>query len=1098
MRVGQSTHWAGQKEKNMYANKIVKRTSAGAKSLTVVLRSLMIVVLCTCSIALAEMAQSPLFLETKLAPNIMFTLDDSGSMDYEVLPDNVSSASFTDTGATLSVAKFRSSAVNQIFYDPAVRYRPWQKADGTWYADSMPSAARNDPRNTATINLVDTGQTCNRYNVCTPNPYYAFYYKYNGGNTGTFSNYAISKIESGKNYAKAEARTDCVTLATECTYTEEIQNFANWYTYYRKRIFTAIAGTSQAFNGLDGNYRVGYGQINSASTTVDGVSTRTVQLGVRDFTGTAKTSWFAKLFASSASGYTPLRRAMDDVGQYFMRSDAKGPWAEFPGASQGTEYACRKSYHILMTDGYWTNQTGDAAYTAGATNADNNMAAPYGSSASNTLADVAMYYWKTDLRSNLANKVPITESDNANWQHVVQYTVGLGLDGTLNYPEDEAGLKAGTISWPVPTVSDNSDIRKIDDLWHAAVNGHGMYFNAKNPSEFLDALVKALSDIKVRKGAASTVALTSSRAEANGKAYVPGFESEIWLGHLKAYSVDVNGVMATTADWDAADMLPAWTSRNIVTWNGTAGVSFDWANLTTSQIAALGTEDVLKYLKGDDSKEKSKVGGKFRIRKTKLGDIVNSSPLYVAAGDRGYKGVVALPAGASEGTEDSYVTFVNGKVSRTKMLYVGANDGMLHGFDATTGAEKFAFVPNSVYSNLKSLSATDYAHKYFVDGYLSEGDAYLSGAWKTILLGSTGAGAKSVFAINITTPSSLGASSVMWEKSASGDNNMGYVLGQVELELMASGSWAAIHGNGYDSLNKHAVLYIRNAETGAVIKTIDTGVGSATEPNGLSAPVFVRNNKRQVIAAYAGDLLGNLWKFDLSSSDASNWSASKLFAADSTQPITTRPAIGVHPWGGYMLTFGTGKYHEDADRATVTSQSVYGIWDKPDSGAISAKTALQEQTLTAANAGTTSGATLTNTDIDWKTKRGWFIDLKLSTGERVIADPRIEGDLVWLTTLIPVNDPCSLGGESRLMGMNYATGGAITNIFDTNGDGLINGSDTGLSAINIGGAISDFRFLRVNDINKIIINRLDGTLDEVKTKVMGAPFRVWRLLTESY
>lgn len=1036
----------------------------------------------------ADISQTPMFLAQQPKPNIMFTLDDSGSMSWNCLPDslcpvvnnNIQSFVFESDADNVNNARWRSLAYNGLAYDPSIRYRPWQQADTTYYPESIAMAAKVDPRLTTVINLADVAQD---------KPYYAYYYVYKGATPASanpnpgLGEFTRVKIVSGMvNPPKGAARTDCNKNSPACTGAEELKNFANWYTYYRKRIFTAIAGVSQAFNSLDGNQRIGYGQINKQTAIkVDGADQTTVMLGVRDFlgnsAGTGRFDFYNQLLAANADGRigTPLRKALDDVGQYFSRSGVSGPWAESPGASLGKEYACRRTFHILMTDGYWN---ANAASTAGTSNADSTdgpvitdpktnrsyqyVAAKagsyYNSPANNTLADVAMYYWNRDLRPDLENNVPVSDGDLGFWQHVVQYTVGLGVNGTLAYPDDTEALKANTKSWPDPGTGQNP--QAVDDLWHAAVNGHGMYFNAKNPTAFREGLTSALEHIKAQSGAASTVAFTAESVGVVGAlAYAPSFESGTWQGHLIARKITASGGIDPVNIWDAATKLPAWNSRKIFTWNpiAKAAVAFDWGNLTGNQKNALVLPEILDYLKGNGALERSQVNGIYRNRLTKLGDIVDSSPAYVMQANGSYQ---RLP-----GIGDSYRTFMRGKANRTPMLYVGANDGMLHAFNATSGVEIFAYVPNAVYSNLKSLSDPAYSHRYFVDGKLAEGDAYLSSAsaWKTLLLGSTGAGARGVFALDVTTPTTngapaLGAGNVLWENSADADNDMGYVLGKMAVVRLRNGVWAAIYGNGYDSQSKKSVLYLVDAFTGALIKKFDTGSGGASTPNGLSTPALLYNTERELIAAYAGDLQGNLWKFDLSDTDAANWKlaykGSPMFVAKSggnVQAIVQRPALAFHPNGGYMVMFGTGKYFESSDPGNTQVQTAYGIWDRPDVLAKpivdSRDVALQEQKLTALSGG---NGKLTSITVDFKTKSGWFVDLGLSVGERSIGDPFVTDDSTfWLTTLIPVNDPCASGGESRLMGINYLSGG----------EKAVSPFVSGPSVIKIAGTMTDIGIL---------------------------------------
>ncbi len=594
-------------------------------------------------------------------------------------------------------------------------------------------------------------------------------------------------------------------------------------------------------------------------------------------------------------------------------------------------------------------------------------------------------------------------------------------------------------------------------------------------------------------------------AQAQSFSYVSSFESNNWSGHLKAYSVSASGVVSTTPSWDAATVLPAWDKRNIVTWNGSnAAVNFDWANLSEAQKTALGSEDVLRYLKGYSGQEVGQTSGIYRTRTNKLGDIVHSSPVYVQKSNFAYQAIPATQGGGA-----LYRAFMKTKESRSPMVYVGANDGMLHGFDAATGVEQFAFIPNAVYLNLKKLSDPDYAHQYFVDGQLSEGDAYFSNGnsngWKTVLLGSTGAGAKSVFALDVTTPTGI---NVIWEKSATSDDDQGYVLGKGVVVRLRNGEWAAIYGNGVDSVNNKSVLYLVSVFTGNLIAKIDTGSGSASEPNGLSTPALLFNNERELIAAYAGDMQGRLWKFDLSDTDKTKWkvaySGSPLFIAKDSnaqaQSILQKPAIAYHPKGGYLILFGTGVSEEYAPSITSTN-SIYGIWDKPGANAIttSRTTALQEQTLTPAQ----GGASLSNAVVDWITKRGWFIDLKLSPGERAVGEPAVTDDILWLSTSDATNTNCGDASQSRLMGVDYLTGGAMkTPVFELSSYSVMNmqGAIAGISnMLTIASATSSTSLQSgmpiPNKTKKVIALHADGSTETQTLKIKPKPpLRVWHQL----
>nr|WP_240950821.1 PilC/PilY family type IV pilus protein [Collimonas pratensis] len=493
--------------------------------------------------------------------------------------------------------------------------------------------------------------------------------------------------------------------------------------------------------------------------------------------------------------------------------------------------------------------------------------------------------------------------------------------------------------------------------------------------------------------------------------------------------------------------------------------------------------------------------GVFRFRQNKLGDIVNSTPLYVQSNDFGYTALPASIAGSS-----SYTAFLTTKAKRNGMIYVGANDGMLHAFD-TGGVEKFAFIPNSVYPNLKTLSDLNYGHHYFVDGPLVEGDAYIGGAWKNILLGTTGAGAQSVFAIDVSKPDSLTESSVLWEyNNASSDADMGNVLGAPAIVLLANNKWAAIFGNGYSSDNGHAVLYLVDIQTGVLIRKIDTGAGSTGTPNGLSAPALLFNASRQLVAAYAGDLQGNLWKFDLSNAtDASQWGRSSLFVAKDqgavpkVQPIVQQPIIAPHPLGGMIVLAGTGKYFETEDLGNTDTQSLYGIWDKPGAAAVTGRSQLQVQTLTDvfSKSGRMVGRTLSKNTIAWGTKRGWYIDYPTGSGERTVGALQIVKDVILLTTSLTPNtaDPCAGGGSSQILGANFLTGAYSDKFHLIVADAPPN---TNLSSATIPGTVGTATPIPNPDVTQPgCINTVgsDGKMHCQEYLTTGVAVRRWRQLS---
>lgn len=1034
--------------------------------------------------ASAAISQTPLFVVQPPNPNIMYTLDNSGSMVWGSVTGSDATAEF-NSGKTQRA--YYASAYNGIYYNPATTYTPGVSYTGVQMGTSV-TQARIDPYPTSggTTSTLDVSAKCyikpsastiklplydpgsfspyfkpsgkNQTPNCNPADttytkavaQYAFYYTWaaSGTPTGTSSSseendtsYVRTDIISTvATYPKASTRTDCGTGST-CTYAQEIQNFANWFSYARTRILMTKTALGLAFSQIDPivtpanapKFRVGFNTINSIDS--DGtvgynnsdVSDGPDWLTIRDFDATQKQSFYAKLYAISPEQGTPLRTQMNRIGQLYQGTLSgfdytnNDPYRNT--AADSTLVSCRASYHIMSTDGFWNDSSTDTNFPS--------------SSVGTYLADISNYYYSNDLRTALTNNVkPTNTTDIATWQHMTTFTIGLGANGSLPYTPN-----ATPTTWPTPVVNTNTT---IDDLWHAAVTGRGSYFSARNPTDLQSGLTSVLNNISKQPGAASAVSVSSGKVSGSSLIYVPGFESGTWIGHLKAYSLNADGTTGAQA-WggkDAADLLPAAASRNIVTWNTAASpataVTFQWDNISSAQQTVLSSKALLNYLRGDGSQEQTSGGagpGVYRYRINKLGDIVNSSPLFVQTSDFGYY----FSSFAGGGT--TYNTFVSGKSSRTPMLYVGANDGMMHAFSATTGVETFAYVPSSIYSKLPTLSSPSNSHQYYVDGLLTEGDAYIgtgsTAAWKTYVVGSTGAGAPTIFALDVTDPSTLGTSTLKWEKSSTdtGFTDLGLVLGQASIVRLTTGQWGVVLGNGYDSSTGVAALFVVNLADGSVIKEFSLG-GTA---NGLSAPALVFNDNRELVGAYAGDLAGNLWRFNLSDTSAANWSSSTLFTAKDgatpavVQPIVQKPIVAVHPNGGYLVSVGTGKYLQSTDKTNTQVQSLYGIWDNSTATTTAAKvagrSALQVQTLTDqsdAN-GVLLGRTLTTTAVDWTKKFGWYIDFPAS-GERVVGDLQILDNLVLLTsTLAPVGDICVAGGLSQTLAANYVTGGASPN-----------------------------------------------------------------------
>ncbi|MBS0550937.1 MAG: pilus assembly protein PilY, partial [Proteobacteria bacterium] len=843
-----------------------------------------------------DVSQVPLYLGGTIEPNLMYIHDDSGSMYWSFLPDDVYD-SYTKVRA-------RSSYYNNVYYNPLVFYPPPLNENGASLGNASFTAAwfdgyQRDSSGNHTSTVVDLSKNFQAtwyykgYSDEFSGPKgAAHYYVFNKGNAGCSGTatddrcYTLVNVSATSGPGSLDLNGDGKVDASD---KDERQNFANWYSYYRTRNYAARAGVSRAFGTLGSAIRVGYGRINkSTSSTVDGKSLTTIERGVRTFSGADRKAFFDWLFALQPDGNTPLRRALDAAGQYYENSSSTSPWSTTPGVAGGTNLSCRQSYTVMMTDGYWnvdSASTSDARKnvdgTAGptVTSADGTSfsykaVSPFTDSYSNTLADVAMYYWKRDLRTDIANRVPSSVIDPAFWQHMVTFSIGLGVEGTINPSDAFAAIGTTTkINWPDGAAS------QIDDLLHAAVNGRGAFYSAKDPDKFAQALSDTLAKIADRTSSAAAVATNSNRLSSGSLIYQVTFESGGWTSELSAFKLDATtGEPASTPTWSASSLIPSANTRNILTWrpdtSPNRGAPFTWSDISAAQKTALKSEDVLNWLRGDQSKEQA-AGGTLRNRSKRLGDIVNSDPYFVGTEDYGYGSAGKLSADirAVYGERKASTAFK----TRKKMVYVGANDGMLHGFNAETGIEEFAYIPNAVgYANLYNLSQPSYTHRYFVDGPPRAADAYIRGAgesspsWRTVLLGSTGAGGRGYFALDVENPGAMSQSKVLWEfpnsAVATADaDELGLAIGQASIVLGENGQWLAIFGNGYNSKSQTAQLFIVDLETGKLVKRIDTGVGSTSDPNGLATPLVIDSDQNGAAdLVYAGDMYGNMWKFNLS------------------------------------------------------------------------------------------------------------------------------------------------------------------------------------------------------------------------------------------
>lgn len=1066
-----------------------------------------------------DLANVPLITSAPqtVKPNVLFVLDDSGSMDWNYMPDSAGNFS--------SKYGFPSAQCNGVYYNPNINYLPPVTSTRSSYPNSSFTNAWQDGYNTGggTVDLSKNFQGWKANNAGGATA--AYYYNYSGTQTTAASKDYLktsstfyTECNSGINSAPGSGVfTKVVVSATSGPgATDERTNFANWYSYYRTRMLMMKSSAGLAFQSIDAQFRVGYMTINN--------NQQSAFLNLATFDATGKSNWYAKLYGAIPGSSTPLRVALATAGQLYA-NQLTSIWGV--PVMDPVEYSCQRNVTLLSTDGYW-NESDTITQVDSVTpigNQDSTDARPFNDGTannggtSNTLADVAEYYYKTDLRTatlgnNIgalgadvsANNVVPSGDDTATWQHMTTFTLGLGARGRMifspTYKSDVTGdyysvLKGLTASstactwlspgavcdWPIPGANRPEN---IDDLWHAAVNGRGTYFSATDPASLSVGLANALGAINALTSDASA-ATTSNPNVTQGANFIfsSTFRSVDWYGEFERRAIDTTtGQPAASPEWQAAALLDANSARNIYTYDGTNATThlkpFLWANLTAaekayfstpyiaslSQFCAVGNSclssanqaaasgsPLLSFLRGDRTNEgvSSDTSKYFRHRTHVLGDIVDSEAVYVQAPQFAYG-------------DAGYGAYKSSNATRTPMVYVGANDGMVHAFNADTaanggGAEVWAYVPKTVLPNLYKLADKNYStqHQYYVDGSPTQADVYLNSdsAWHTIIVGGFNAGGQGYYAIDVTVPTSP---KVLWEinSASAGFANMGYSYGRPEIAKLKDGTWAVFLTSGYNNISGdgQGYLYVLNAGTGAVITTVGTGQGSATSavagvcstapcPSGLAqirAYVDNANYDNTTQRVYGGDLFGNVWRFDVNNVGLPLYGVQLLATlkdgSGNAQPVTARPELG--KVAGYKVAYvGTGRYLGASDLSDVSGQSFYAIKDNLGSSSLgnprAAGANFVQQTLTAGicpagSAYCTAGTQIrtgSNLGVNFAINNGWFVDLPL-VGERSTTDPQLTLGTLAVTTNILNPSACSAGGSSYVNFFDYRTGSAVS------------------------------------------------------------------------
>ena len=739
----------------------------------------------------------------------------------------------------------------------------------------------------------------------------------------------------------------------------------------------------------------------------------------------------------------------------------------------------------------------------------------------------------TNLRYKNGDNFSADDFDNDNQNREPNpyiVTFNAGASGAVNLPTPlQLAAKYGSFN-----DSDNADpgdpvLPDVAAEWDE--DGDGLsdsFFFADDPSQIGPKLAAYLSTIATTSSSASVVA-NSVSLQTNTRLFQARFDSNDWSGSVVSLEVDptTGAVNQVDPEWDVAEQVKDQdpdTGREWITWDSTivdgggnvvgGGVPFRWGSLNVAQQTALnlnpasGNPDALgsarlDWLRGDQTNEVSQAGGLhvFRDRTTQegeirlLGDVVNSTPTVVGAPQFSYPDTMEAVAYSDFKAANSDVEcFDSGgalrsvaDLDREPILYFGGNDGALHGVSACTGDERIAYVPLGTYATLNELTSPNYQHKYYADGPITTVDAFFDGAWHTVLIGTMGGGGSGIFALDITDPGdfdeSTAADVALWDIMATPTVNgsdfeqLGYAYSQpIIVKAEGYADWVAIFGNGYHGKDGKAVLYVVRLKDGHLLSTIDlsaAGPGSASHGNGnglASVAAVDVDGDGDADLLYAGDLNGNLWRFQATAgSGFARANTTLLYKAKNpagdVQHITSRVAVGFHPVyaKGRMVFFGTGKYYELTDQdpdTAVDPNTMYGIWDRDDGQTITSVTArnsnrLQRQTITTQVLETFGGEQeeiriVSNTPIQWANPDssiaagacdtdqscGWYLDME-DDGEKIVFEPILRASRLIFVTTTPSPVACDEGGSGWLMEIDPSNGGRLDiPVLDLDGDGV--------------------------------------------------------------
>ncbi|MBI5718139.1 MAG: PQQ-binding-like beta-propeller repeat protein [Burkholderiales bacterium] len=1040
-----------------------------------------------------NLSELPLKVSALAKPNVIFGMDDSGSMDWEMVLDTSSGTAYWDgtsawdstnnrplrtssyvpmtylfpvgtaTGGqiyaynswwgqsvppTAQFAWLRASAFNNLFYNTQTTYAPWAPAyvSGALqsYGSASSTAAKSHPAVSAapTLNLTTDWNSSNGSFTSNGNMFYVQAgmvlpagtqtWTTDAGATGqacTAGSWqtltAAQTVPAGRacwaamvyypaTFWHSESCTvdssTCVnapngsgtlkryeiksgnTFPSGRTYAAEMQNFANWFTYHRKRKLMLAAAMGKVLEPMTG-LRMGVVPFNNRGTVtmLDADSTTSS-------TNRYATAGSFYLNSMSANG-TPTHATMAHIADQFNAN------------TNVVQYACQRNSMFVVTDGFANaHSTTAPSYNA----ATYGSGAPYTTIYANSLADLALAYYTNQLRTDLpAGLVPLGDPTRVNPVtnpnlHITTYGITLGARGTLNSgAANPFGTNVFTTppTWPTPVADDPT---MVDDLWHATINGRGLMFLANDATAMGQAIQSAFDDILNQAGAQASIGVSSvNLGRGDDFAYLGKYNLRGWSGDLTRNAVSTTtGAISTSASWAAAALLAArdWTTRLIFTSDNSTGLDFTVANVggTVNPDSATYTNtQVVEWMRGSRVGE----GTTVRARTSLIGAVVNAEPVVSRA-----DGVV----------------------------YLASGEGLLHAFDTATGAELWAYHPSDTLASAGASVARGWVFKTQLDATPTL--AQLASGAK-MLVGGLGAAGRSYYALDVSNPrpanATAAAAQFKWIFPATTDTTnrglMGYAIGRPVVTKTSADGAVALVTSGYDNGvtlgDGKGRVWMLNAATGAVIKTFRTTEGSVGSEAGLAHISAMKELDGTTKYAYGGDLLGNVWKFDLTKAGAGPHDAELVAtlydSSNNRQPVTAAPEL-VTMGSKRVILVGTGRVLDIGDFGSTRTQSFYAIAD--GTTLANARDGLTQRTYTrAADNGTAESTPLAGSSFDWTTGRGWYFDLP--AGEQANTVPVVTyGTVAFVTNKNGTSD-CSqsswlylvdIGSGKKVPGSTFA------------------------------------------------------------------------------